>query len=75
MVSRLKIGDRVTTTEFPPDYPLVVLAIAGGKLAIGSPRWPVGANRPMEYHQIASVNGVPCQFPQTQTKQTRRRAA
>jgi hypothetical protein len=71
----MKIGDRVTTTEFPPDYPLMVLAISGGRVAIGSPKWPTGANYPMDYSQIASVNGVPCQFPQTQTKQTRRRAA
>jgi hypothetical protein len=75
MVSRLKIGDRVTTTEFPSDYPLVVLAIAGGRLAIGSPRWPCGANYAMEYHQITTINGVPVAFPKTQTKQTKRRAA
>jgi hypothetical protein len=75
MVSRLRIGDRVTTTEFPEDYPLMVLAIAGGRLAIGSPRWPTGANYAMEYHQITTINGVPVAFQQPQTKPARRRAA
>ncbi|NJN49067.1 MAG: hypothetical protein HC805_03835 [Alkalinema sp. RL_2_19] len=71
----LKIGDRVTTTEFSDDYPLMVLAIAGGRLAIGSPRWPWGANHAMEYHQITSVNGVPVAFPRHQTNKFRRRKA
>jgi hypothetical protein len=71
----MKIADRVTTTEFPEDYPLMVVAIAGGRLAIGSPRWPVGANRPMEYHQITSINGVPVAFPQPQTNTFKRRRA
>jgi hypothetical protein len=72
MVSRLKIADRVTTTEFPEDYPLMVLAIAGGRLAIGSPRWPQGANRAMDYSQITSVNGVRVQFEAKQVHQKRR---
>jgi hypothetical protein len=63
----------VQTTEFPENYPLVVLAIAGGRLAIGSPLWPVGANHAMKYSQIISINGQPCQFPETQSKQTKRR--
>jgi hypothetical protein len=71
----MKIGDRVTTTEFPSDYPLMVLAIAGGRLAIGSPRWPTGANRATDYSQILSINGQPCQFPQPQTNTSKRRKA
>jgi hypothetical protein len=71
----MKIGDRVQTTEFPSNYPLMVLAIAGGRLAIGSPRWPQGANCAMDYSQITSVNGVPVAFPQPQTNTSRRRKA
>jgi hypothetical protein len=71
----MRIGDSVTAQGFSPDYPLVVLAVAGGRLAIGSPRWPQGANRAMDYHQITSVNGVRVQFEPKQTKQTKRRKA
>jgi hypothetical protein len=31
----MKIGDRVTAQGFPSDYPLMILAIVGGKVAIG----------------------------------------
>jgi hypothetical protein len=71
----MRIGDSVTAQGFSPDYPLMVLAIAGGRLAIGSPRWPKGANRPMDYSQITGVNGVPVAFPQPQTQTKRRKAA
>jgi hypothetical protein len=33
--ARMKIGDRVTAQGFPSDYPLMILAIVGGKVAIG----------------------------------------
>lgn len=69
----MRIADRVTTTEFPEDYPLMVLAIAGGRVAIGSPRWPVGANRAMVYSQIISVDGVPVAFPQPQANSSSKR--
>jgi len=74
MGSSLRIGDRVTTADFPDDYPLEVLAIAGGRLAICSPRWPQGANYPIERHQLTSVNGVRVQFAPVQTKQRRKAA-
>lgn len=71
---RISRGDVVTAQGFPDEYPLMVLAIAGGRLAIGSPLWPVGANRAVEFHQITSVNGIPVQFePIAQPK--RRKAA
>ena len=54
----MKRGDRVTTTEFPAGYPLVIVAVAGGKVAIGSPNWPRGATRPITPQQITSVNGA-----------------
>jgi hypothetical protein len=71
----MRIGDVVTAQGFPEDYPLMVLAIAGGRVAMGSPRWPKGATRVVEPDQITSINGQPCQFPQAQIKQTRRRKA
>ena len=54
----MKRGDRITTTEYPDDYPLVIVAIAGGKIAIGSPKWPKGAVYPLAPAQINSVNGA-----------------
>jgi hypothetical protein len=74
----LNVGDRVTAQGFPPDYPLAVLAIVGGRIAIGSPRWPKGANHPVDYSQITSINGVPVAFPQLQPQPStskRRKAA
>ncbi len=71
----MRIGDRVTTTDYPPDYPLVILAIVGGRLAIGSPLWPKGATDPVEFHQITSVNDRPVEVPQRQSKPTKRRKA
>jgi hypothetical protein len=62
--ARLKIGDRVTAQGFPSDYPLMILAIAGGKVAIGSPRWPIGANYGVFLCQIRTVNGSPVAFPE-----------
>jgi hypothetical protein len=61
--ARMKIGDRVTAQGFPSDYPLMILAIVGGKVAIGSPRWPVGATRSVLLPQIPSINGVVCELP------------
>jgi hypothetical protein len=54
----MKRGDRVTTTEYPADYPLVIVVVAGGKVAIGSPNWPKGATHPLTPQQITSVNGA-----------------
>jgi hypothetical protein len=54
----MKRGDRVTTTEYPDDYPLVIVVVAGGKIAIGSPNWPKGAVYPVTPQQITSVNGA-----------------
>lgn len=54
----MKRGDRITTTEYPADYPLVIVAVAGGKVAIGSPKWPKGATYPMAPAQITSVNSA-----------------
>jgi hypothetical protein len=73
--ARMKIGDRVTAQGFPSDYPLMILAIVSGKVAIGSPRWPIGATRPVLLHQLRSINGVACQFPQPQASRRKRRAA
>ncbi len=61
--ARLKIGDRVTAQGFPSDYPLMILAIVGGKVAIGSPRWPIGATRPVSLHQLRSINGIAATLP------------
>ncbi len=71
----LKIGDRATAQGFPLDYPLVVLAIVGGRVAIGSPRWPKGANPLGDSHPWASINGLPVAFPKTQTNTSRQRKA
>jgi hypothetical protein len=71
----MRIGDRVTCSDYPPDYPLVILAIVGGRLAIGSPLWPKGANYPVELHQITSVNDRPVEVPQRQSNPTKRRKA
>lgn len=59
-----RIGDRVTLSGsiYPPDYPLVVLVVCGGRCSIGSPRWPKGAGYPAEFHEIASINGSPVEF-------------
>jgi hypothetical protein len=73
--ARMKIGDRVTAQGFPSDYPLMILTIVGGKVAIGSPKWPIGATRPVSFHQLRSINGLACQFPQTQASRRKRRAA
>jgi hypothetical protein len=54
----MKRGDRINTTEFPADYPLVILSIVGDKIAIGSPLWPKGASRPLNPQQITTVNGA-----------------
>ena len=54
----MKRGDRITTTEYPADYPLVIVVVAGGKVAIGSPKWPKGATYPLTPAQITSVNGA-----------------
>jgi hypothetical protein len=68
----MRIGDSVTAQGFSPDYPLMVVAIAGGRVAIGSPMWPQGANHAMDYSQITSVNGVRVQFEAKQVHQKRR---
>jgi hypothetical protein len=68
----MRIGDVVTAQDWPDEYPLMVVAIAGGRVAIGSPRWPVGANRPMDYSEIQTVNGVRVQFEAKQVHQKRR---
>jgi hypothetical protein len=47
----MRVGDRVTAQDFPSDYPLMILAIVGGKVAIGSPRWPMYATHPVSLHQ------------------------
>jgi hypothetical protein len=44
----------VTCTEYPEDYPLIVLVVIDGKVAIGSPMWPKGATYPIQFHQITS---------------------
>jgi len=62
----MKRGDRVTTTEFPVDYPLVIVVVAGGKVAICSPNWPKGATRPITPQQITSVNGTKINHVSTQ---------
>lgn len=73
MISR---GDRVTVQDWPEDYPLMVLAIVSGRVAIGSPMWPVGANHPVDLHQITSVNGDRVHFePITNTSKRQRKAA
>jgi hypothetical protein len=54
----MKRGDRITTNEYPADYPLVIVVVAGGKVAIGSPKWPKGATHPLTPQQINSVNGA-----------------
>jgi hypothetical protein len=72
-MSILKIGDRVTVAGYPPGYPLVVLVVCGGRVAIGSPRWPRGTGYPVEFHQITSVNGGLVQFEAI--AQTKRRKA
>jgi hypothetical protein len=71
--ARLRIGDVVEAIGFDPSYPLMIVAIAGGRIAIGSPLWPPGANIPVELHQITSRNGEPCEFPKVQTKKSKRR--
>jgi hypothetical protein len=54
----MKRGDRITTTEYPADYPLVIVGVAGGMVEIGSPKWPKGAVYPLTPAQINSVNGA-----------------
>jgi hypothetical protein len=61
--ARMQIGDRVTAQGFPSDYPLMILAIVGRQVAIGSPKWPIGATRSVSLHQLRSINGVVCELP------------
>lgn len=67
----LKRGDRIQTTEYPSDYPLLIVVIAGGKIGVGSPRWPRGATWPIELHQVTMVNDRAVKFPPP-TKQGQR---
>ncbi|NJM47943.1 MAG: hypothetical protein HC860_18690 [Alkalinema sp. RU_4_3] len=67
-------GDRVTVTGYPEDYPLMVLAVAGGKVAIGSSHWPAGANWAIDPSQITSVNGLVYAEPKPATHQRRKAA-
>jgi hypothetical protein len=71
-------GDRITCQDYPLDYPLMVLAVVGGRVAIGSPLWPRGANHPVELHQITSINDQPVHFvhkSSINTRKNRRKAA
>jgi hypothetical protein len=60
-----KVGDRVTAQGFPPDYPLVILAAVSGRYGVGSERWPKGASRPIELHEITSWNGKPVSYAES----------
>ena len=71
---RISRGDVVKAQGFPDEYPLMVLAIAGGRVAIGSPLWPCGANRAVEFYQITSVNGVSVKFEPPAQPQRRKAA-
>lgn len=70
----MRISDRVAVAGFPDDYPLVIVAIAGGRMAMGSPLWPKGATRAISPADIRSINGAPAQFEAIPTKQRRRAA-
>jgi hypothetical protein len=52
----------VTLKDFPVDYPLFIVAMAGGLVAIGSNLWPKGANKAVEPCEITSVNGAETKF-------------
>lgn len=60
----LKRGDRVQLKDYPPKYPLFVVAIAGGKIAIGSDLWPVGATIKIDAksNDIVTINDRPVSF-------------
>lgn len=69
-----KIGDSITARSIP-GVQLRVLAVAGGRIAVGSPSWPRGANYPLELNEILEINGVPCALPHREAQDTKKRRA
>ena len=63
-----KPGDRITTKNYEIDYPLKIVAVAGGRIAIGSSRWPTGATQFIALSELTSVNGESVNFPSEKTK-------
>lgn len=70
-----KVGDSVKARDFPSNLDLLVLAIAGGRIAIGSPDWPRGANYAVDLSDILEINGVPYAMPHSESQKSKARTA
>ena len=62
-------GDRVTVQGHPNTY--TVLHQLNGVAVLTLPTCPPGANIKMQLHELATINGSPCEFPEP--SRTRRR--
>jgi hypothetical protein len=55
-------GDRVTVQGRSDSY--TVLHQLNGVVVLTLPTWPMGANIRIQLHELATINGSPCQFPE-----------